>query len=209
MYIKPLLAGLTLLAAATAANAAWIAMDSEPNNTPPGSPLVSDIPIVNARFAACDLAADVGFGSLAVGGSDVDYYNIFLPADCVVTAITTPLSPTFTAPDTTLGAFGPGGGLLAVDDDSANGFGGPVVRGSAVQFVTPVAGVYVFAVSGFFDGLPGFDGSPLFDGFTGADKGGLTPHGEVGNYLFTVSVPEPATIGLLAAGLMVLARRRR
>jgi hypothetical protein len=203
MRIKSLVAGFALLAVAATANAAWITMDSEPNNGPLGSPLVSDIPIVNARFAACDLAADVGFASLS-HGADVDYFNIFLPGDCIVTAITTPVSPTFTGPDTTMAAFTGGGALLALDDDSANGFAGGIGRGSAVQFVTPAAGVYVFAVSGFFDGLPG-DGTAPFDGFVAPGVG----HGEVGNYLLTVSVPEPATIGLLAAGLMVLARRRK
>ena len=200
-----ILAVLVLFASAGVAQAEWIPFDVAPNNVLPGPALVSDIGQVNARFPTCGVASDVGLGSLAAGGADVDFYSVSLPAGCIVTAITTPFSTPFSNPDTTLGAFAPGGGLPIIvnDDDSTTNVPLPNQpnRGSAIRFITSVGGLYSFVVSGFSDGL----GADVFDGLVGG-----VGHGEVGNYALTISVfPEPGTIALLASGLLLIARRRR
>jgi hypothetical protein len=185
---------LVAISVASSARATWVNFDQEPlnNNGPAGGELlVSDIPVVNARFAACSPAADIGLGSLAAGGGDVDYYSIFLPAGCNLTAITTPYGAQFSAPDTVMAIFAPGGAQLTFNDDSGaspEDWAGGVnttVRGSAGRVLTPVAGIYTIGVAGFDATVSG-------------------------PYALTVSVfPEPATIGMLLAGVVLVARRRR
>jgi hypothetical protein len=205
MRFVKILAVVALFATAGVAQAEYVAFDAGANDVLQLVPnLVSDIGIVNARFASCSAASEVGLGSLAAGGTDVDYYSVALPAGCIVTAITTPYLAPFSVPDTTLGAFDPGGALIIANDDA--GSSPPVpTRGSAIRFITSVAGVYNFAVSGFDDGL-GTDTTPRFDGFVDPGIG----HGEEGVYALTISVfPEPGTIAMLAAGLLMIARRRK
>jgi hypothetical protein len=188
MRITALIAGLILLAV-TPANAAFIGFDVGANNTTAtANPLISD----DADFnnPVCALSADVGIGSLAVG--DVDFYSVLVPAGCVLTATTTPLSPFGSVPDTLLGVFNPA--LLAFNDDAGtnvNGVGAN--RGSTIRLLSTVTQVYQLGVTGFLD--PNFDG---------------VGHTQAGQYLLTVSVfPEPGTIGLLLGGLLLVARRRK
>lgn len=166
----------------------------EGNNTP-----------ATAQFIPlpCNASADVGIASLAAGGGDVDYYAVFVPEGCTLTAITTPMASlpgSFSSPDTLLGVFTAGGALIEGNDDAGGdavdgNFVGPV-RGSAVRYhVSPgsgLGGVYLLGVSGF----PDF-------GFGGA-------HPEAGQYLLTLSlVPEPSTLALLGLGALSLIRRRK
>lgn len=166
----------------------------EGNNTP-----------ATAQFIPlpCNASADVGIASLAAGGGDVDYYAVFVPEGCTLTAITTPMASlpgSFSSPDTLLGVFTAGGALIVGDDDAGGDAAdgnivGPV-RGSAVRYHVSagsgLGGIYLLGVSGF----PDFN-------FGGA-------HPEVGQYLLTLSlVPEPSTFALLGLGALSLIRRRK
>jgi hypothetical protein len=154
-------------------------VESEPNNS----------------FATADPIArgavpwsDVGIMTLGGSGGDLDFFSIFLDVGEVITVVTTPLdNPDFTDPDTVLGFFDPGGGLIVSDDD-----GGPGL-GSAVGHVAAFAGTYFIGVTGF----PDF-------GFAGG-------HTESGRYALTVSiVPAPGALSmLLALGVAGVGRRRR
>ncbi|MCA9263408.1 MAG: PEP-CTERM sorting domain-containing protein [Planctomycetales bacterium] len=77
--------------------------------------------------------------------------------------------------DTELGWFDDSGALLSVDDDSGVG------TLSLITGVVPASGQLVFAVTGYPDDL-----------LTGA-------HAENGAYTLTVTVPEPASLSLLAS----------
>ncbi|RIK68793.1 MAG: hypothetical protein DCC65_01285 [Planctomycetota bacterium] len=189
MRITALVSAIVLMAASSA-QAVFVGFDVGANNTPAGAnALISDDGDFNNP--TCSLSADVGLGSLAAG--DVDFYSVFVPEGCIVTAITTPLTPFGNVPDTLLGAFDPGLALLAGSDDAgSDGNSAGPVRGSAVRFLSLVTGTYYLGVSGF----PDF-------GFTG-------DHSEGGDYLLTVSItPEPSTLGLLAIGALALIRRRK
>ncbi len=149
----------------------------------------------------CNASADVGIAALAAG--DVDYYAVFVPEGCTMTAITTPIGSlpgSFSSPDTLLAVFTAGGALLYGNDDAGSdgvdGIGVGPARGSAVRYhVSPgsgLGGVYLLGVTGF----PDF-------GYTGA-------HAEGGQYLLTLSlVPEPSTLALLGLGALSLIRRRK
>jgi hypothetical protein len=134
--------------------------------------------------------ADVGVVSLAVGGGDVDYFAVTLAQGNILTAVTTPIAPMFTGPDTLLGLFDGGATLLVMDDDSGNSGGS---AGSTIQWYAVSSGTYYLAVTGAGDAQ-----------FTGG-------HTQEGAYILTLSVvPEPASLLALAAGLpMLLLRRRR
>lgn len=189
MRITALITALVLLVVAPA-NAIFVGFDTGANNTIAGAnPLVSS----NADWNAgnCNVSADVGLGSLAAG--DVDVFSVVLPAGCVLTAITTPLSPFGTTPDTLLRITKAAGVTLVANDDAgSDGNSAGPVRGSAVRYLADESVTYYIWVSGF----PDF-------GWTGS-------HVEAGNYALTVSVvPEPATLALLAGGALCLLRRRR
>jgi hypothetical protein len=87
--------------------------------------------------------------------------------------------------DTMLGAFLPGGALIGYDDDEGPGLN------SGLAFITPVSGLYTFAVTGFPD-----------SGFVGS-------HGETGPYRVVVSIPAPGSLCLLGIGALLTVRRRR
>ncbi|QDV91512.1 hypothetical protein RAS2_26130 [Phycisphaerae bacterium RAS2] len=152
----------------------------------------------------CNASADVGIASLAAGGGDIDYYSVFVPEGCTLTAITTPMASlpgSFSTPDTLLVVTDALGTILIGNDDAGtDGVAGPnvvgPVRGSAVRWHVPtgsgLGAVYLLGVSGF----PDF-------GFGGA-------HPEAGQYLLTLSlVPEPSTLALLGLGALSLIRRRK
>jgi len=130
--------------------------------------------------------ADVGVMSLTAGGGDVDFFSIELFAGEFLTVITTPIEDPYTDPDTILALFDNNQNELAFNDDAGSGFG------SAIRWQATYTGVHYIAVSGFGD-----------DDFVG-------DHNEDGAYILTVStVPEPATLLAVGAGLAALAARRR
>ncbi len=204
MRITALIAAI-LLVAAVPANAVFVGFDTAGNGTAAGAdPLVSDDFDFNTPL--CDLSADVGLGSLSAG--DVDFYSVTVPNGCILTFITTPLSPTFSVPDTTLGLVDSSGVTLGISDDSGTDIGGaPGFQGGAIRFVHNGGNddgdgddTYYIVVSGYGD----FDWDGL-DDFSG------TAHPQEGDYLLTVSihVPEPSTVAMVLGGLVMFARRRR
>ncbi|HKQ49298.1 MAG TPA: PEP-CTERM sorting domain-containing protein [Phycisphaerae bacterium] len=189
MRITALITGLVLLAVSPA-NAVFIGFDSEPNDTTgTADPLISDDGDFNTP--TCTLSADVGFGTLAAG--NVDFYSVFIPAGCILTATTTPLSPFGSVPDTLLAMFNPALIPGSTNDDAGNHVNGTGSnRGSTIRFLSLVSQTYQVGVTGFLD----------------SDFNG-TGHTQNGDYLLTVSItPEPATIGLLVGGLLIGLRRR-
>lgn len=130
-----------------------------------------------------------GYGAGAVegylGALDVDFYTVFLPADTLVTASIFDYTPDLPIDnDSILGVFDPGGAIFDEDDDDGPG------RLSSIHFFPPVSGMWGFAVSGFGD--------------AGAYVG---DHEEEFQYRLVLSIPEPATIGLLLLGLGLIRRR--
>lgn len=180
MYRLCVLTGaFVVLAMAGAVNAAFV--ETEPNNsiaTADPIPATGPIPW-----------SDVGVVSLAAGGGDLDYFAVTLAQNEILTAVTTPIAPMFTGPDTLLALFNSGGGMLVMDDDSGNG---GTSNGSTIQWQATLAGTYYLGVTG-----------------TG-DASFLGTHAQEGLYVLTLSVvPEPASLLALMAGLPLLLRRRR
>ncbi len=172
-------AGMCVLGWVATAQATLI--ESEPNNT---------IPTANPIIVGIKPWANVGVMPLSSVG-DVDVFSISLLKDDLLTVVATPVHPMFTNPNTLLGLFDSGGGLLALDDDSALG---GIATGSTIRFFVPADATYYLAVTGAGD-----------VGFTGQ-------HSEPGPYILAVSVepiPEPASALLLTYGLGALARRQR
>ncbi|MEK6644598.1 MAG: PEP-CTERM sorting domain-containing protein [Planctomycetota bacterium] len=204
MRVKSLIA-LLVLASASVARAEFVLFDSPGNNgIATADPLVSDIGIVNARLAGCSASSDIGIGSLAAGGGDVDYYSISLPAGCWVTGITTPVDPAFFTPDTTFAAYDNAGNEIVWNDDAGTNSSGNAFGGSAWRFETTYSGIYYVAVSGYADGV--LNATPMdgLDDFTGG------PHVEQGTYGLTISVfPEPSSLALIGLGAVALLRRRK
>jgi hypothetical protein len=178
-----------VMLASGVARAEFVGFDNEPFNNNPATPdlLTSDAginPPLDGRFGACRPAADVGIGYLSQG--DVDYFYHILPDGCPVTAVLTPLSPTFTNPAASLeggNSFGPIAGSLP---GGVNNWFGPASAGAAIQFIA----------------------TPMPDGWT--EYRVTSPTIVEGFYALTISVvPEPATLALLLAGGLAMARRRR
>jgi hypothetical protein len=130
-------------------------------------------------------------GSEAVLGSltpgDVDFYSVDLVAGHLFTANIFDFTPgDDTDNDSVLALFDSDGDLIALDDDGGPGFL------SVLFLIVPETGTYTIGVTGF----PDFD-------FVG-------DHGEDFIYKLVInrSVPAPATLALLAAGVAVGRRRR-
>ena len=131
-----------------------------------------------------------GYGAGAVEGYlatlDIDFYTVYLPADVLATASVFDYTPDDGFDnDSYLGVFAPDGALFDTDDDD-----GPGLL-SSIHFFPPVSGMWAFAVTGYGD-----------TGFTG-------DHSEDFDYRLVLSIPEPASIGLLLTGVVVLLARRR
>jgi len=177
-------------------------VESEPNDTLATADLLDRTTILGADVGT------LGFSS----GSDVDVFRLDLLAGDFLTDNTAPIATPFIEPDTEAFLTDASGVGLQSDDDEGEGLG------SSFTFLVPADGTYYVAITGFLDivgsdgvGLDLFDTSAptalQLDGLDGAGD----PHGELGNYILTVSVvpiPEP-TLGLAAAGLAGLAVRRR
>ena len=130
-----------------------------------------------------------GFGAGSIEGTlaakDVDFYMFDLSEGDFATASVfdfTPGDPFDN--DSILGVFSPDGSLFAFDDDGGPGFL------SAIAWVADESGAWAVALSGFGD-----------DDFVG-------DHGEEFDYRMVLSIPEPASLGLLLAGFGFLVRRR-
>lgn len=181
MRTNLLTAGL-VLALAAAAQASFVSFDTAGN----GAPGTADNLTNNGNLISspCSLSADAGIGTLAAG--DVDYYRLDVDAGCFVNIITTPMTVYPTTPDTILRFLDAGLVQLAINDDGGGDMSPSLPnRGSALHLSIAATGTYFIEVTGF----------------SGT---------QVGNYLMTVGVtPEPATLALLGAGLLVLARRRK
>ena len=130
--------------------------------------------------------SDVGVLTLD-STNDVDFFAINLNAGETFTAITTPMSIMFTAPDTLMALFLSDGTQLVFDDNLGSGLG------SAIQFAASQTGVYYLGVTGA--------GDPEFDGSHSTGIYSLT--------LSIVELPEPATVALVALGVLGLVRKPR
>jgi hypothetical protein len=122
-----------------------------------------------------------------LGEGDVDFYKVSLPADVLVTASVFDFTPEEGFDnDSLLGVFSPDGLLFDEDDDDGPGFL------SSIHFFPDVAGVWAFAVTGFGDDDYNGDG-----------------HDEMFDYRLVLSIPEPASFGLLLVGAAFVLGRKR
>lgn len=178
---KNLLATALVLALAAVSQAAFTGFDTAGN----GAPATADNITNNGTLLSnpCSLSGDSGIGTLAAG--DQDYYRLDLTAGCYVNLETTPMTVFPTTPDTTMEVLNSALVQIAFNDDGGGVNGGGTNRGSAIHLLVPTTGTYYVHVAGF-------------------------SNSQTGTYLFTAGVsPEPATLALLAAGLLVVARRRK
>ncbi len=154
-------------------------MEIEPNDSFGGAQVLPD-----DFFEPFGAGAVEGF----LGADDVDFFKVHLPAGELITASIFDYTPDDGFDnDSILGVFDPAGTLFDFDDDDGPGFL------SSIHFFTPEGeeGDWAFAVSGFGD--DDFDGS----------------HGEEFQYRLVLSIPEPATFGLMLVGAALVARKRR
>lgn len=119
-----------------------------------------------------------------------------------------------------------GGGLFSMQSAAFSPFGGPGIFGGGATTVTFIGSLFsgstvtqTFNVSGLMAGLQTFSLNSAFTGLTSVRMSALDAFGEplvqFSNLTFTpaaTSVPEPATVALVAGGLLgvaAAARRRR
>jgi hypothetical protein len=134
-------------------------------------------------------------GILNLDTNDSDFFQIYLRAGDLLSAITFPTLNSGLTPNTVMALFDASGTTALVFNDD---FG--VGRGSALVYTATTTGNYYLAITGYRSGGNQSDIS-YYEGAT---------HSESGSYILTVSVvPEPASMLALGVGLAGLAGLRR
>ena len=150
----------------------------------------------NDTIATADILPDTDafVAVMLLDELDVDVFSVYLEAGEVLTAMTTPLYDPFYSPDTMLALLDAQGVELAFNDDSGEGdYLDDDMFGSMIIHRAAAAGNYYLAVSGWNESHDTYG-----------------EHEEYGEYALTTSiVPEPATLSLLAFGMLAAIRRRR
>lgn len=175
-----LCAPIALVASAGIASASVI--DTDPTNDVQAGADFLDLSSGSLFYEAALIPGD---------GGDVDWFTFNAPANSVIVIAIIPLDIPLQSPDTILGLFDVGGGLLAFNDDG----GFPDNLGSFIAYETTSADQFWFAVSGFGDAQT-FDGS----------------HNQSGLYAVKISIvpiPTPGSAAVLALAGLAATRRRR
>ena len=148
--------------------------------------------------------AAVAVGSLAVDGTDVDFFELNLKQGDVLSALTAPLKElpnSFDRPDTLIGLFDSNGTMFALGDDAGKDNEGdiPELEGLSSDFPHVEknygSGIHVVIVADgkYYLGLTG-TGDRDFDGLL--DNSG-TPHDKFGDYALLVSVVDMIPLSVL------------
>jgi hypothetical protein len=199
--IAPAMAAAVLSLAASDPAAALAVAEVEPNDT-----------LAGAQQIHTDDALIAVAGQRTFANPSDDFYAFQVRGPGLLTISSSSLD---LAADSIMGLFGPGGALLASNDDT-----GPSLM-SSISYDVPVGmtGWYTVGFSGFNAGLIACtdeitacydtDGDFVFDTFVaGGGAGGSTGWDYALDIGGAALVPEPAAYGLMALGLAVLALRR-